>query len=270
MSKINPQTRLDAQHEISRISNFIRECVSESRASGVVVGMSGGIDSATSASLATEAIGKNKVLALLLFEDNSRDSSDYRDAKTMISKLQLKSREVSISPLVARFKNSLQKAGLRPSVLTLGNIKARCRMVLLYSFANQNNLLVLGTGDRSEEEIGYFTKFGDGAVDLQPIAHLYKSQVKQLAQKLGVPSYIIDKPSSPHLWKGQKATDEIPIDYPSLDKIISFLYDKSMKRSDVATKLGVPRSVVNNVVQLHEKSVHKREPPFSLVDSAHG
>jgi NAD+ synthase len=260
----------DARREVARISNFIKDRVSKSRASGVVVGISGGVDSAVSAFLGTRALGKDRVLGLLLFEQDSKSSNDYLDAKTIISKLQIRSKDLTISPAVAEFKSSIRKAGLKPSKFTLGNIKARCRMVLLYSFANQNNLLVLGTGDRSEEEIGYFTKFGDGGVDLQPIAHLFKSQVKQLAKELGVPSQVIAKPSSPHLWKGHQATDEIPIDYPSLDKIISLLYDRQMKPTEVARKLGVPNNLVSNVVRLHEKSVHKREVPFSLVDSVHG
>jgi NAD+ synthase len=251
--------------EANRISKFIRDHVSKAEASGVVVGISGGIDSAVSSYLAVKALGNKKVLGLLLFEDESRNSMDYGDALAITSSLKIKSVEISISQVFEAFKSSLRKVGVRPSKFALGNIKARCRMVFLYSLANQNNLLVLGTGDRSEEEIGYFTKFGDGGVDLQPIAHLYKTQVKILARELGVPHRLIDKPSSPHLWRGHKATDEIPADYPALDKILALFLDKQMKPHLIARKVGAPLKVVRDIMFLHEKSAHKRYPPPSLL-----
>lgn len=267
MSKLTTsELEFDPSFEARRISKFIKDYVSKSGTAGVVIGISGGIDSAVSAFLAVKALGRTKVQGLLLFEDSSRDSPDFSDARTIIAKLRIKSADVSISPAFNAFKKSLQRVGFRASKVTLGNIKARCRMVILYSFANQNNLLVLGTGDRSEEEIGYFTKYGDGGVDLQPIAHLYKTQVRILGKELGVPREVIDKPSSPHLWGGHQATDEIPVDYPTLDRILTLLYDKSANPKMVARKLGLRTSVVNDVIFLHDKSGHKRNPPPSLME----
>jgi NAD+ synthase len=256
--------KFDAKVETVRISKFIKENVAKAGAKGLVIGISGGVDSAVSAALGVKAMGRQKVLGLLLFENDSIASRDYDDAKTLISELGIKSKQVSISPIIDAFKNSLSIAGLSTSKITLGNIKARCRMVVLYAFANQNNLLVLGTGDRSEEEIGYFTKYGDGGVDFHPLAHLYKSEVKLLGRYLGVPSEITTKPSSPHLWKGHQATDEIPVDYPSLDKILTLLYDSGMKAQDVAKELGVSRKLVSDIMLLHENSNHKREAPPQL------
>jgi NAD+ synthase len=267
LSKKNgPYLEFDPKTEAARISKFIKEYVTKASASGVVVGISGGIDSAVAAFLAVKAIGRSKVHGLLLFEDGSKNSTDFNDAKALISKLRIGSAELSISPPLNGFKNSLRAAGVRISKITLGNMSARCRMIFLYSFANEKNLLVLGTGDRSEEEIGYFTKFGDGGVDLQPIAHLYKTQVKILAKELGVLRQVIDKPSTPNLWQGHKATDEIPTDYPTLDKILNMLFDQRAKPDIVAQKLGVPPKIVKDVISLHEKNRHKSYPPPSLME----
>ena len=250
--------------EVSHILRFIRNYVSNSGTSGVAVAISGGIDSAVASLLAVKALGKDKVLGLLLFEDGPDNLSDYEDAKLLISRLKINSKEISISPLFYPFKTAIKRAGIKASKYTLGNIKARCRMILLYAFANQNNLLVLGTGDRSEEEIGYFTKWGDGGVDLQPIAHLYKTQVRLLGEKLGVPDRVVNKPSSPHLWEGHEAIDEIPADYPVLDRILNLLYDESMRPGQVAKRLRVSRKLVNDIISLHDRNYHKRIPPPSL------
>jgi NAD+ synthase len=255
----------DPKQEILQISKFIKDYVRAAKVSGIVVAISGGIDSAVSSFLAVKALGRSRVRGLLLFEDDSRNSIDYKDAKEIISKLRIKWSDISITPAFSAFRYSLRRQGFRASKYTLGNIKARCRMIFLYAFANEHNLIVLGTGDKSEESLGYFTKYGDGGVDLQPIAHLYKTQVRILAKKLGVPQQIIEKPSSPHLWKGHEATDEIPADYPTLDKILPLLYDTPTNPEMVARKLGISIKVLNDVSFLHEKSEHKRKIPPSLL-----
>jgi NAD+ synthase len=258
---------IDAKLEIRRVSEFIKGQVFKARASGVVVAISGGIDSTVSSYLAVRALGRKKVLGLLLFEEDSKDSLDYKDAKEIISILKIRSTDLSVSPVVKAFKESLDHAGFHAARFVMGNVKARCRMIFLYAFANENNLLVLGTGDRSEEEIGYFTKYGDGGVDLQPIAHLYKTQVRILARELGVPQRIIAKPSSPRLWKGHEAADELPVDYPSLDKILAMLFDKPKTYPDViARKLGISTRIVRDVLMLHERNAHKRKLPPSLIE----
>ncbi len=268
---IMPRPSFDPRLEAERISRFIRESVSEAKVKGVVIGISGGIDSAASAFLAVKALGRHKVLGLLLFEaESSKDPADYKDAKKLIAQLGIKSRELSISPVISQIRSQLQKSRLQPSKVAMGNIKARTRMILLYAFGNHNHLLVLGTGDRSEEEIGYFTKYGDGGVDLQPIAHLYKTEVRDLARALGVPNYIIQKPSSPRLWKGHAATDEIPADYPELDKILALSLDWAMQPRQVAKRLGISIDLVKQVLELHKESGHKRDVPPQLFGLAHG
>ena len=261
--KRNPLNQFDARTESKRISKFIKDYLKESKARGVVLGISGGIDSAVVACLSKRALG-NKVHGLLLFEDDAKGSVDYKHAKQVISLFKLKTREIPITRVVDSFVSSLKQSNFKPTRITLANIKSRTRMILLYAYANENKLLVLGTGDKSEEEIGYFTKYGDGGVDIQPIAHLYKTEVRALARALSIPSSIISKPSSPNLWKNHKATDEIPVDYPTLDVILSELYDRSRSPRDVAKKLHLSPKLVSEVVLRHNSSAHKRKYPPSI------
>src|SRR3989442_7675726 len=142
-----------------------------------------------------------------------------------------------------------------------GNLKARMRMMSLYYLANAENLLVAGTGDRSEDLIGYFTKYGDGGVDFLPIAHLYKSQVKQLGRFLGIPDRIVDKPSSPNLWDGHKATDEIPLDYDALDRVLVCLFDLHVPPEEVGRGLGIEDAKIGEILSRHRSSEHKRTYP---------
>src|SRR5712664_2654683 len=140
--------------------------------------------------------------------------------------------------MVDAFTSSLGAGEATESAkIPLANIRSRTRMIILYYFANLNNYLVAGTGDRSEDLIGYFTKYGDGGVDFLPIAHLYKSQVRFLAKHVGISPEIVEKPSSPNLWEGHKATDEIPLDYSELDRALVCLFDLKMKPEDTAKNL---------------------------------
>jgi NAD+ synthase len=144
------------------------------------------------------------------------------------------------------------------------NVKARVRMIINYYVGNSLNMLVAGTGDRSEDTIGFFTKYGDGGVDFLPIAHLYKTQVRALGAHLGLPERVVWKPSSPQLWPGHKAADEIPVDYDKLDLILSGLLDKKLTPAEVAKATGVQLKVVEDVIKRHRASAHKRNYPPML------
>src|SRR5207247_5173639 len=145
-------------------------------------------------------------------------SADSRDARELAKVLKIEKVEFPIDELSDLFLTNFP-AKTKDRV-TLGNLKARIRMASLYFLANAKNLLVAGTGDKSEDLIGYFTKYGDGGVDFLLIAHLYKTQVKNLGSFLNVPREIVEKPSSPNLWEGHKATDEIPLGYNELDEVL--------------------------------------------------
>jgi NAD+ synthase len=250
--------------EVSRITNFLNSNLSAANANGFVVGISGGIDSAVVASLCQRAVGPTNVIGLLMFEDYYRSSKDFEDARNLIQQLQIRPIDVHISPIIEAFEQFLTLENIKSSKIVLANIKARIRMTLLYAVANHANYLVAGTGDRSEDMIGYFTKYGDGGVDILPISHLYKGQVRLLGRLLGVAESIVTKPSSPNLWKGHKATDEIPADYDTLDKILTLLYDHNIGPMKVCELTGAPMSVVDEVIRRNLNSRHKRSYPAML------
>ncbi|MEM2849994.1 MAG: NAD(+) synthase, partial [Candidatus Bathyarchaeia archaeon] len=141
------------------------------------------------------------------------------------------------------------------------NLRARVRMLILYYYANLYGFLVAGSSDKSEILIGYYTKYGDGAADLLPIAHLYKTQVRSLANWLGIPEHIAYKPSSPQLYAGHKITDELPVDYQVLDRILVGLFEYKLKPSEVAERLKIPGDLVFSILKRYESTSHKRRLP---------
>jgi len=205
---------MDFKAEATRIERFIYSYVDEANADGVVVGISGGLDSAVVATLAVRALGKDKVHCLFMPTLNT-PMEDTEDAGKMMSVLGVDFAVGIIQPIIDSYilPKNVNRA-------VLGNLVARIRATMLYLQANQNNCLVLGTSDKSELMLGYFTKFGDGAADLLPIAHLYKTEVRQLARFLEIPENIIKKPSSPALIKGQTAEDDLGFTYDEIDRML--------------------------------------------------
>ena len=251
--------KLDFNRVEIEVKDFIRDAIQGSGSKGLIVGLSGGIDSSVTVTLCVKAVGPDKVLGLLMPDAGVTPQEDIEDAKSLASSLKIETCTVPIDGIVECFKESLPLKSV--DRVTEGNVSARTRMVLCYFFANALNRLVVGTGDRSENLIGYFTKYGDGGVDLLPLGHLYKTQVRALAVHLGIPEKIIAKPSSPRLWPGHKATDEIPVDYDVLDIILHGLIDLGMNPGEVASDLDVSVGLVEEVLERFETSKHKRDCP---------
>ncbi len=251
------ELKLEWKDVVERISGFTKGMVAGAKANGVVLGVSGGIDSAVTAYLMVRALGKDKVLALIMPDSSVTPEEDVKDAKKVVEELDISYELIEISDIVkayskASFFNWEDK-------LPIGNLRARIRMSLLYLAANSKNLLVAGTGDRSEILLGYFTKYGDGGVDFLPIGDLYKTQVRWLGEHLGVPESIVKKPSSPRLWKGQIAEDEIGLTYDRVDLILHAIFDLKMSFDRVSSIFG--DEPVRRVLELHSKSAHKRAMP---------
>jgi len=240
------------------ILEFIRKTVAKAKAKGVVVGLSGGVDSSVVAKFCVKALGSHRVIGLLMPTEFT-PAQDIVDANALAESLGIKTYHIPIDSIVNMFIKTLSfKTDM---AVPLGNIRARTRMIINYYFANCFNYLVAGTGDRSEILIGYFTKYGDGGADFLPTAHLYKTQVRKLGAYLKLPKEIVDKPSSPQLWKGQKATDEIPVDYPILDLILYGIFDAKMPHLEIARQLNVPINLVKKIEILFKSSLHKRMTP---------
>jgi len=201
------------EREIHRITEMIREVREESGADGLVVGVSGGVDSAVSLSLCARAVGPDRVLGLLLPAAVTR-AEDMEDARVLCRGLSALSRTVEIEPVLRALT---PQTGHPDTPYVRGNLAARVRMVILYRTANLEHRLVCGTSNRSEYLLGYFTKYGDAAADMQPILHLYKGEVYRLAAALGIPDRIRKKVPSAGLWPGQSDEEEIGLTYDRID-----------------------------------------------------
>jgi NAD+ synthase len=238
-----------------RIERFISSYVSKSSAKGLVLGLSGGLDSSVVFKLAVNALGTSRVLGIVMPSDVT-PKEDVDHAIELATSLGTRYQVIDINPLLAKYAEVLP-ADKRAE----GNLMARIRMNILYYHASVHTYLVAGTSDKSEVMIGYFTKWGDGAADILPIANLYKTQVRALAKYLGIPKSIVEKKSSPRLWLDQLAEEEIGMDYETIDSILHLLVDRKIKPKDVAKKLGIPDNQVNKVKGMVDTSQHKRNMP---------
>lgn len=255
---------IDCEKEVNLITSFIQRIVEEAGAKGVLVGLSGGVDSSLVVALCVKALGNDKVIGLIMPEDFT-PKKDIQDAEELAGSLRIKLIYAPINTIVSTFIKSLNIDTKEPyQKVPLANLRARVRMCILYYYANLYNYLVAGTGDKSEDLIGYFTKYGDGGVDFLPIAHLYKTQVRMLAEYLGVPKSIAYKPSSPQLYPGHKATDEIPLDYEQLDPVLYALFDLKLSPEEVSKLTNTSLSLIEGILRLHENSEHKRRYPKML------
>ncbi|MFL6475841.1 MAG: NAD+ synthase [Nitrososphaera sp.] len=236
----------------NKIEKFLSAYVSKSSTRGVVIGLSGGLDSSVVLKLSVNALGQSNVLGLVMPSDTT-PREDVAHAIYLAKDLRVRYHIIDIHPIIQKFEEILPK-----DPKARGNLMARVRMSLLYYYAGINGCIVAGTSDKSEVQIGYFSKFGDGSADVMPIAVLYKTQVRALAHYLNVPAAIIQKKSSPRLWENHIAEEEIGMDYEIIDSILHLLVDKKMQPKDITRKLKVSVKDVNKVQYLIEKSLHKR------------
>ena len=236
----------------NKIEKFISAYISKSSAKGLVIGLSGGLDSSVVLKLSINALGRSNVLGLVMPSDIT-PGEDTTHAIDLAKELRIRYHIIDIHPIVQKFEEVLPE-----NKEARGNLMARIRMSILYYYAGVNRYLVAGTSDKSEVQIGYFSKFGDGAADIMPIAVLYKSQVRALARYLGVPAVIVQKKSSPRLWENHLAEEEIGMDYEMIDQILHLLVDKKISPRDVIRNLGVSTKHVNKVKGMIEKNLHKR------------
>ncbi|QUC65223.1 NAD+ synthase [Nitrosopumilus sp. K4] len=236
------------------IEKFLLEKIEENNSNGLILGLSGGIDSAVLAYLCKRVV-KDKTLALLMPDTDITPKSETEDALKMIALTGIEYKLIDIKPIVNEYSKYLE-----PNDWAKGNLRARVRANILYYYANAKNYLVLGSSDKSEFLIGYFTKHGDGAADLIPIISLYKLQVREIARYLEVPQNVIEKKSSPHLWKDHGAEKEIGISYEEIDSILYCMFEKKLSLDQIAESTNIGKETIQKVQQLHIKSQHKRLP----------
>jgi len=255
LNEIKNQDYIEITKKIQ--TGLVQKC-NDSNKDGVIIGLSGGIDSAVLAYLCANSI-KAKTLALVMPDSKISPNDETEDAIKIVDALELNYKLLDINSIHKEYYNVLE-----PNDLSLGNLRARIRKNILYYYANSKNLLVLGSSDKSEFNIGYFTKFGDGAADLLPIVSLYKTQVREIAKELGVPTNIITKKSSPNLWPNHVAETEIGATYEEIDCILYCILDKKMSINETINQTKIEKETVEKIYQLYKKSEHKRITPEHL------
>jgi NAD+ synthase len=254
--------KLDLPLTATRTKRFIRDYVQKTKAKGIVIGLSGGIDSATAAALAALAIDADKITALNMPESETYNKTDIQHAKQVATKFRFKIEKIDITPILEAYYKVLATYDSNDK-LSKGNLKARTRMACLYYYANKHSKIVCGSSDKSETMMGYFTKWGDVAADIAPLMDLYKTQVRQLAAHIDIPPEIITKPSTPQLWPGQLAEQELGIQYETLDLVLLGL-ENFMAAEEIADQLKLPCTLVEEIKSRWLAKEHKRRMPLTL------
>jgi len=250
--QVRARLRLNAPLAEAVLTSFIRDAVETSGTAGVVVGLSGGVDSSLSAALAARALGPERVNGFMLPYRTSSPESE-RDARAVAGHLGIPHRAVEISPMVDAYFALEPDAG--PD--RRGNKMARERMTILFDQAKKLDALVLGTSNKTEILLGYSTVFGDNASSLNPLGDLYKGQIWELSRHLGLPSQVIDKAPSADLWPGQTDEGELGFSYEMADEVLYLLFDLGLRPEEVAER-GYEERVVRRIVTLEQRFRFKR------------
>ena len=238
----------------NEIESFLEEQMQKNHAEGLILGLSGGIDSAVLAYICKRKFA-DKTTAIVMPDTAITPKTETEDALKMVSITGIQYKLIDINPIVNEYSMYLE-----PNERAKGNLRARIRTNILYYYANAKNYLVLGSSDKSEYMIGYFTKFGDGASDITPIVSLYKLQVREIAKYLGVPENVISKKSSPHLWKEHEAENELGVSYEEVDSILYCLFEKKLPVEETQKTTGIEISTIEKIQELNKNSEHKRLP----------
>ena len=236
---------------VQKLCVWMEDKVIEAKAKGIVFGLSGGLDSAVVAALSIRIFPQNTLAIIIPCHSLE---ADINDALDFIDKFNIPYKIINLSKVYDSFIHLLNDKEKEESFkLAEANIKSRLRMTTLYYFANELNYLVVGTGNKSELMIGYFTKYGDGGVDILPLGNLVKSQVRELAKYLGIPKKIINKPPSAGLWEGQTDEKEIGISYEQLDKYL---------RTGRSSNKIIEKKIQDKITKSAHKRTTPEKPPF--------
>lgn len=246
---------IDAASVRASLVEFIRDELSEAGLQRAVIGLSGGIDSALTCYLTAEALGPEQVLGVRLpYRTSSSESLEH--AQLVIEATGVQGLTVDISPMVDPLFELFPEA----DQVRRGNAMARARMIVLYDQSAATQALVVGTGNKTEYLLGYTTLYGDSAAAIVPLADLYKTQVRQLAEAVGVPRPIIDKAPSADLWAGQTDEGELGFSYDRVDQLLYLLFDRNYSREE-ATAAGFEAAFVDEVLTRVEENEFKRLLP---------
>ncbi len=240
----------------SRLEEFLINKLKESGLDGYIIGLSGGIDSSLSASIAVRAVGAEKVFGLKLPYSRSSKTS-FEDAGLLAEHLNIKTETIDISPMIDAYFGQIDAV----DSVRAGNKMARERMSILFDRAFEMNRLVLGTSNRTEICLGYGTWYGDVASSVNPIGALYKTQVRILAKHYRVPESILAKTPTADLWPGQTDEGELGLEYDKVDRLLYLMVEKGMTQRHELNKAGFEDAFVDRTVTLMNKFYFKRHLP---------
>ena len=238
------------------IEKFIKHELHEAKREKVIVGLSGGLDSSVTVCLAVRALSNKRVFSLILPDFPITPNLDVYDATELANSLRIDYKIMNINNIKSEFLSSLPT-----NTYTEGNLSPRIRMCILYYYSFVYNGLVLGTSDKSELLLGYYTKFGDGAADLFPLGDIYKTQVRRLAEYLELPLSVRQKKSSPRLWKDQTAEEELGVNYDEIDEILKDLESTGPRGTGNGYhSLKFPKTKLDRIEQTIKRNAHKAKP----------
>jgi NAD+ synthase len=250
---IRERLRLNGELAVAALTRFIADGNRSANTEGMVVGLSGGVDSALSTALAARALGPEQVHALYLpYRTSSEDSRS--DARAVAESQGLELREIDISAMIDAFFDEHEPDADR---VRRGNLMARVRMGILFDQAKRFGSLVLGTSNKTEILLGYSTIFGDNASSLNPLGDLYKQQVWQLAAEVGLPESVIAKKPSADLWPGQTDESELGFAYNTADEVLYLMFDQGLRAAEVIAA-GYPEEIVRKIDSLERRNRYKR------------
>lgn len=242
------------ENDVKEIANWLKQYCNQAGSKGYVIGISGGVDSSASCGLAVEAVGKNNVLGILL-PSIVEYRDDVNDGKRVADHYGIK---YIVHPIKNTLESIIKEHDGEITPLALGNIQARIRMTILRMYAESHNYLVLGTTNKSEDLVGYFTKAGDGGhgVDIEPLAEYYKSEIKEFARYFNLPEDLVNRPPSAGLIKNITDEDELGFTYQDFEKYWKWKIEK-------AGECPVTEDVVEKIEKLNKRTEHKRNlPPY--------
>jgi NAD+ synthase len=267
---VPPALQIDLADTADRVADFLRDRLAVAGLDTYVLGLSGGVDSACSAALAVRAVGADRLLTVKLPSRSSSPASQ-RDAELVEESLAIPPEHrllVQIGPLVDGWRGAV--GDTEPHPLRIGNVAARSRMVVLWDLAMKHGGIVLGTENRTESLLGYFTIYGDAGTAVEPIAPLYKTQVWALAGYLGLPDTIITKDPTADLWAGQTDEGELGVSYLEADQVLYWAVDRGLATSEVRKQTGLSEMSVARVLRRFQETAYKRELPYRMDSSSAG
>ena len=245
---------------IEEIVIFIKTTLQSAGFEKVVIGVSGGVDSATALTLLVKVVGRYKIFPVILPFDAIHPQA-MKDARVIINSLKIPEKNITkidiqnvVDDIAGHDKNI--------SLLRKGNIMSRVRMIYLYDIARKNKALVCGTENKTEYMLGYFTRYGDEASDFEPLRKLYKTEVRQLARYLGVPEKIIEKHPTAGLWPGQTDEEEFGFSYADADKVLHLSFNKKLTSDQVIKTSGIDEFIVKAVLARVKKNSFKHQVPL--------